>query len=57
MLGGQVIGNWRRTITRGAAVIEVAPFAPLTEAQREAIYAAAERYGAFVGMPATCVGL
>jgi hypothetical protein len=38
-------------------VIEVAPFAPLTDTQREAITAAAGRYGAFVGMPATCVGL
>jgi hypothetical protein len=57
VLGGQVIGNWRRTITRGAAMIEVKPFAPLTALQREAITAAAGRYGAFVGMPAECVWL
>jgi hypothetical protein len=57
VLGGQVIGNWRRTITRGAAMIEVKSFAPLTALQREAITAAAGRYGAFVGMPAECVWL
>lgn len=57
VLGGQVIGNWRRTVTRGAAVIEIAPFAPLTALQHEAIFAAAGRYGAFVGMSVECVWL
>lgn len=57
MRGGQVIGNWRRTITKNAAVIEVAPFAPLGDAAREAIFAAAGRYGKFFGVSVDCVGL
>ncbi|MGE5335091.1 MAG: winged helix DNA-binding domain-containing protein [Nitrososphaerota archaeon] len=57
MCGGQVIGNWRRTITKNAAVIEVAPFAPWSDAGREAILAAAGRYGAFFGVSVECVGL
>ena len=51
VIGGQVVGNWRRTITHKAAVIEVAPFSPLSAPQREAILTAAGRYGAFFGVP------
>lgn len=56
VIGGRVVGNWRRTITRGAAVIELAPFAPLTASEREAVFAAAGRLGAFLGMPVECAG-
>jgi hypothetical protein len=55
VIGGQVIGNWRRTIARGAAVIECVPFAPLSDDEREAIFAAAQRYGAFFGISAEVV--
>jgi Winged helix DNA-binding domain len=54
---GRVIGNWRRAITRGAIIVEIAPFDPLADRQREAILAAATRYGAFFGMPVECVWL
>lgn len=55
VIGGRVIGNWRRTITKRAAVIELAPFAPLSETEREAVFNAAERYGAFFGVSVECV--
>lgn len=55
--GGQVVGNWRRTIVKGAAVVELASFAPLTTSEREAIFAAASRYGTFLGMSVECVGV
>ncbi|HEY7983473.1 MAG TPA: winged helix DNA-binding domain-containing protein, partial [Ktedonobacterales bacterium] len=48
---GQVIGTWQRTLRRDAVAIEVAPFAPLTDAQAEAISAAAARYSAFHELP------
>ena len=48
---GQVIGTWQRTLRRSEVAIEVAPFAPLTDAQSEAVTAAAARYGAFHGLP------
>ena len=57
VIGGRVVGNWRRTIVKGAAVIELAPFTPLTASEREAVFAAASRFGAFHGMPVECVGV
>jgi DNA glycosylase AlkZ-like len=57
VIGGQVVGNWRRTLTKGTVVIEIAPFASLADARREAIFTAASRYGAFFGMSVECVGL
>ncbi len=57
VIGGRVVGNWRRTITKRAAVIELAPFAPLATPEREAIFAAAGRLGAFLGMPVECAGI
>ncbi len=57
VIGGRVVGNWRRTVTKSAAVVELAPFAPLTASEREAVLAAASRFGAFLGMPVECVGV
>lgn len=57
VIGGKVVGNWRRTITKNAAVIEVVPFDPLSPSEREAVFTAAERYGAFFGVSVECVGL
>lgn len=57
VIGGQVVANWRRAITAKAAVIEIAPFAPLADEQREAIFAAAGRYGQFFGVAVECVWL
>ncbi|MCI0395732.1 MAG: winged helix DNA-binding domain-containing protein [Chloroflexi bacterium] len=54
VIGGQVVGTWRRTFKQGTAVIELAPFAPLTTAEAEAVTAAAQRYGEFVGMSVVC---
>jgi hypothetical protein len=51
VIGGRVAGSWRRTFNKGAVVIELAPFAPLTAAESEAVTIAARRYGEFVGMP------
>jgi hypothetical protein len=51
VIGGQIVGSWRRTFQKGVVVIELAPFAPLTAAQDAAIATAAQRYGDFVGMP------
>lgn len=51
VLDGQVIGTWKRTLKRNAVVIEIAPFAPLSPPQQEAIRVAAQRYGVFVGLP------
>lgn len=50
VIDGTVVGNWRRTFKKGTAVVEIAPFAPLTAAEGEAVAAAAQRYGDFLGL-------
>ena len=47
----QVAGTWKRTFKKGAVVIELAPFRPLTDAEKHAVAAAADRYGEFMGLP------
>jgi hypothetical protein len=49
---GRVIGMWKRTLTKDAAVIALKPFTPFTAVQRKAVHAAAERYAAFHGVKA-----
>jgi hypothetical protein len=49
VVDGQVVGTWKRTLKKGAVVINLSPFAPLSEAATGAIAAAARRYGAFLG--------
>lgn len=51
VIDGNIIGTWRRTLKSKSAVIELAPFAPLTPAQTIAIQAAAQRYGDFLNLP------
>jgi hypothetical protein len=53
VMRGRVIGSWRRTLKAKAAYIDIAPFAPLKPTENEAIQAAAQRYGQFVGLPVT----
>ncbi|MHB1133857.1 MAG: winged helix DNA-binding domain-containing protein [Chloroflexota bacterium] len=48
---GQILGMWRRTFARGAVLVEAAPFRPLAAAEGEALAAAAQRFGAFLGTP------
>jgi Winged helix DNA-binding domain len=52
VLDGQVVGTWKRTFKKGSVVITLSPFAPLKKKERQAIAEEAERYGAFLGMPA-----
>jgi Winged helix DNA-binding domain len=52
---GQVVGSWRRTISKGAIVIESALLQPFTAAERDTFAAAARRYGEFFGMPVTLI--
>jgi hypothetical protein len=50
VVNGQIKGEWKRTIGK-TVVIEVRLYAPLGRAEHDALAAAAERYGAFVGLP------
>jgi hypothetical protein len=52
VVGGRVVGSWKRTLQKEAVAVDVTPFAPLTDSEREAVYAAAQRYGEYVGLRA-----
>lgn len=51
LLDGQVVGHWRRRLTREAMTIDVQLAALLDGAGRDALDDAVERYGRFVGLP------
>ena len=51
MAGGRIIGSWHSTLQKSAALVEVAPFAPLTGSERFTLAAAVQHYEAFVGLP------
>jgi hypothetical protein len=55
VVDGRVVGSWKRTFQKNTVVIMLRSFEPLSEAQSQAIRAAAERYGSFLGMPVTLV--
>ena len=48
VVGGHMVGTWRRTLTRKTVTITLAPFARFRRSDRDAIVTAARRYGAFV---------
>lgn len=51
IVDGRVAGTWTRSFQKKSVVITLSPFAPLKKRERQAVAAAAERYGAFLGMP------
>ncbi|MDQ2784671.1 MAG: winged helix DNA-binding domain-containing protein [Chloroflexota bacterium] len=52
VLDGQVVGTWKRTVTKSAVIVEVTPFAPLSATEAAALAVAVARYGRFIGLPA-----
>ena len=47
----RIIGSWRRTFKKGAVVIDIAPFNPLSKEEQAAVIAAGERYAEFLELP------
>ena len=52
VIDGKVTGTWKRSFKKGAVVIELAPFRLLTDVEKHAVGAVAERYGDFLGLRA-----
>ena len=52
VLDGRTIGSWRRRLARREVVVEMALEMRPDAAERAALQEAAERFGAFVGLPA-----
>jgi hypothetical protein len=56
VIGGRVAGVWRRTLRTGGITIQAQWFgAEPSEMDRRAVGQAAERYGAFLGLPAEVI--
>ncbi len=51
ILDGQVVGTWKRTLTKDTVFIVLNPFISLDSSETQAVAVAAERYAAFVGLP------
>jgi len=51
VIDGQVVGVWKRTLKKGSVIITPGPFRSLTDAENQALVEAANRYGAFLGLP------
>ncbi|HKG20647.1 MAG TPA: winged helix DNA-binding domain-containing protein, partial [Blastocatellia bacterium] len=52
VIGGRVVGIWKRAITKGGVIIRPEPFSELSAAETRAFSAAAKRYAKFMGAPA-----
>lgn len=55
VINSRVVGTWKRSLNKNSVVIESKPFTPLTKAENRAIADAANRYGAFLGLPVVLV--
>jgi hypothetical protein len=52
LIDGETVGSWRRVLGRREVVVEATLETRLSAEQHTALRAAADRFGAFVGLPA-----
>jgi hypothetical protein len=57
VVGGRVVGTWRRQLQSNGVSVELAPFVALGTAEKRAVEDAARRYAAFLGVELTAVGI
>jgi hypothetical protein len=53
LIGGQLVGRWKRTVKPTTMLIEAQSFRSLNRNEERALAAAAERYGRFMRVPTT----
>lgn len=51
ILDSQIVGGWKRTLTKEAVVVELGLITNLTKTEKQAIADAATRYGKFLDLP------
>ena len=51
VLGGRIVGTWKRVLGKQGVAIAARPFAPLSPEARRKLEIAAERYACFLGVP------
>ncbi len=52
VVGGRLVGSWKRSITKSTVTVTCAVYAPLSAGEQEALEQAVARYGRFLGLPA-----
>ena len=52
VIGGRVVGTWKRAIKKTGIEIVAAPFTALNKIEKKRFAEAAKRYGAFLNKPA-----
>lgn len=52
-IGGKILGAWKRTLTKREVILEAFYYRRLTEAESRALADEVDRYGSFLGLPAT----
>src|ERR1051325_2013185 len=57
VVDGQVVGGWKRTLTKKAVVVDLRLLVDLTRSEREAVREAAQAFGAFLEQPVELRGL
>jgi hypothetical protein len=57
VLDGQLVGGWKRTLTKNAVVVELSLLTDLTTSEERAIAGAAEAYGKFLKLPVELRGV
>jgi hypothetical protein len=55
VLNGHIRGTWKRKITKKKVEINLNPFTPFAEDERELFLTAAQRYGQYLGLPVSVV--
>ena len=51
VLGGQVVGTWKKEVTKDHVVIKLTPFKKLTKSDIKLLEVPAKQYGHFLGLP------
>jgi hypothetical protein len=51
VIDGRVVGTWQRTLRKTKVLVTLAPFESLSPTKMEAVAAATEPYGRFLGLP------
>lgn len=54
---GRIVGTWKRRLMAREVMVRLRCFVELSEAQREGLRAAVERFGAFLGLPVRAEGM
>jgi hypothetical protein len=52
-IDGQIVGTWKRTLTKDSVAMTTSLLTSLNEAQNQALTTAVKRYSKFIGMPIT----